>query len=97
MTTLAIVYFSGYGHTRQIAEAAASQTGAQLVEIDNDGNLTEAQWTTLNQAHAIVFGAPTYMGNAPWQFKKFADATSKIWATRAGKTKSSAVLPIARA
>ena len=27
----------------------------------------------------IVFGAPTYMGGPSWQFKKFADASSKPW------------------
>ena len=31
---------------------------------------------------AIIFGAPTYMGSTPWQFKKFADASSKAWFTR---------------
>ena len=29
----------------------------------------------------IVFGSPTYMGMASWQFKKFADASSKPWFT----------------
>ncbi|OBW96417.1 NADPH-dependent FMN reductase [Gallibacterium salpingitidis] len=86
MSKLAIVYFSGYGHTRKIAEAAV-RPGVELVEIDQNGELTEAQWQTLNQADAIVFGAPTYMGNAPWQFKKFADATSKIWFVRGWQDK----------
>ncbi|WP_175564229.1 flavodoxin family protein, partial [Pseudomonas aeruginosa] len=31
------------------------------------------------EADAIVFGSPTYMGGPAWQFKKFADATSKPW------------------
>lgn len=86
MSKLVIVYFSGYGHTRKIAEAAV-RPGVELVEIDQNGELTEAQWQTLNQADAIVFGAPTYMGNAPWQFKKFADATSKIWFVRGWQDK----------
>lgn len=86
MSKLAIVYFSGYGHTRKIAEAAV-RPGVELIEIDQNGELTEAQWQTLNQADAIVFGAPTYMGNAPWQFKKFADATSKIWFVRGWQDK----------
>ncbi|MFN5941082.1 MAG: flavodoxin family protein, partial [Polaromonas sp.] len=30
---------------------------------------------------------PTYMGMASWQFKKFADATSKKWFTSAWKDK----------
>ena len=36
-------------------------------------------WETLAAADAIIFGSPTYMGGASWQFKKFADASSKVW------------------
>ena len=32
-------------------------------------------------------GSPTYMGMASWQFKKFADVTSKRWFTSAWKDK----------
>ena len=41
----------------------------------------------LDAADAIIFGSPTYMGMASWQFKKFADATSKRWFTSAWKDK----------
>jgi NAD(P)H dehydrogenase (quinone) len=33
----------------------------------------------LDAADAIIFGSPTYMGTVSWQFKKFADASSKAW------------------
>ncbi len=55
---------------------------ADLISIDNEGNITEQEWEKLDAADAIIFGAPTYMGGAPWQFKKFADASSKAWFTR---------------
>lgn len=84
---MVIVFYSGYGHTHRIAEMAAKQVQADLIEIDADGNITEAQWEQLNAAKAIVFGSPTYMGGAPWQFKKFADASSKIWAERGWQDK----------
>ncbi len=87
MSKTAVVYFSGYGHTQKVAEAVAEGAGAALVQIDAEGNLGEAQWAELSAADAIVFGAPTYMGNAPWQFKKFADASSKIWFTRGWQDK----------
>jgi multimeric flavodoxin WrbA len=87
MSKTAVVYFSGYGHTQKVAEAVAEGAGAALVQIDAEGNLSEAQWAELSAADAIVFGAPTYMGNAPWQFKKFADASSKIWFTRGWQDK----------
>ncbi|KAF5299636.1 hypothetical protein FQR65_LT19484 [Abscondita terminalis] len=73
----------GYGHTKVIAETFAAEIDATLIEIDQEGNIQDQDWDTLDAADAIVFGAPTYMANAPWQFKKFADASSKRWFTRA--------------
>ncbi|AWI54288.1 NADPH-dependent FMN reductase [Aquabacterium olei] len=87
---IAIVYFSGYGHTRRMAEAVAEGAGATLVAVDAEGNLPDSGWATLAAADAIVFGAPTYMGNVPWQFKKFIDATSRIWYTQGWKDKLAA-------
>ncbi|MEL0578867.1 flavodoxin family protein [Pectobacterium punjabense] len=87
MTNIAVVYFSGYGHTKRIAEEVAEGADAILVAIDADGHIDEQGWETLNAADAIIFGAPTYMGSVPWQFKKFADATSKAWFTRAWQDK----------
>jgi NAD(P)H dehydrogenase (quinone) len=79
MTTTAVVYHSGYGHTQRVAEFVAQGAQAELIAIDADGNITEAQWEALDAADAIVFGSPTYMGMVSWQFKKFADASSKRW------------------
>jgi len=79
MAQTAVVYFSGYGHTQRVAEYVAQGAGAPLIEIDADGNLTDAQWETLDAADAIIMGSPTYMGMAAWQFKKFADLSSKRW------------------
>jgi multimeric flavodoxin WrbA len=58
-----------------------------LVAIDAEGNLSDSDWETLNKADAIIFGSPTYMGSVTWQFKKFADASSKAWFTQAWKDK----------
>ncbi|GLU31747.1 NAD(P)H-dependent oxidoreductase [Trinickia caryophylli] len=82
MAKTVVVYYSGYGHTKVIAEAAAQASDAQLIAIDADGNVPEHAWDTLTRAQAIIFGTPTYMGSVPWQFKKFADASSKKWFTR---------------
>jgi NAD(P)H dehydrogenase (quinone) len=87
MAKVAVVYHSGYGHTQRVAEFVAKGAGADLVAIDADGNLTDAQWATLDAADAIIMGSPTYMGMASWQFKKFADATSKKWFTGAWTNK----------
>jgi NAD(P)H dehydrogenase (quinone) len=75
----AVVYHSGYGHTKRVAEAVAEGAAASLIAIDAEGNIREDGWETLNAADAIIFGSPTYMGGPSWQFKKFADTSSKPW------------------
>jgi multimeric flavodoxin WrbA len=87
MAKVAVVFHSGYGHTLRMAQAVADGAGAELVAIDAEGNLTDAGWETLNAADAIIMGSPTYMGSVSWQFKKFADASSKPWFSQAWKDK----------
>ena len=81
MSAIVIFYHSGYGHTAKVAEAVAATSGGQLLTIDAEGNLPEGGWDALAAAKMVVFGSPTYMGSVSWQFKKFADASSKIWFT----------------
>ncbi len=87
MSKIAVVFHSGYGHTARVAEYVAAGAEAELITIDSEGNLTDAQWAVLDAADGIIFGSPTYMGMASWQFKKFADATSKRWFTSAWQDK----------
>lgn len=82
MTKTVVIYHSGYGHTKVVAEQVAAGAAASLIAIGADGDISEADWAALDAADAIIFGAPTYMGSASWQFKKFADATSKVWFAR---------------
>ena len=84
---IVVVYHSGYGHTQRMAQSIAQGAGAELLVIDADGNLNGGGWEMLNAADAIVMGSPTYMGNVSWQFKKFADASSKPWYSQAWKDK----------
>ena len=87
MAQTIVIYHSGYGHTQRVAQSVAQGANAELIAIDADGNITESQWAALDAADAILFGSPTYMGMASWQFKKFADASSKRWYTGAWKDK----------
>lgn len=95
MGKVAIVYFSGYGHTHKqalsVAEGARA-AGADVAEyrIDSEGNLPEGAMEAIGGADAIIYGSPTYMGGPPWQFKKFADASSKPWFTQIWKDKVAA-------
>jgi multimeric flavodoxin WrbA len=87
MAKVAVVFHSGYGHTLRMAQSVAEGAGAELVPIDAEGNVTDAGWETLNAADAIIMGSPTYMGSVSWQFKKFADASSKQWFGQSWKDK----------
>lgn len=90
MPTIVVVFHSGYGHTQRMAQAVAEGAGANLVAIDADGNLPTGGWEQLRAADAIIFGSPTYMGSVSWQFKKFADASSRPWFAQEWKDKLAA-------
>jgi len=90
MAKVVVVFHSGYGHTLRMAQCVAHGADAELLPIDADGNLPTGGWETLAAADAIIFGSPTYMANVSWQFKKFADASSKPWYVQAWKDKLAA-------
>lgn len=87
MAKVVVIFHSGYGHTQRLAQSVAQGANAELITIDADGNLPEGTWETLAAADAIVFGSPTYMGSVSWQFKKFAEASSKAWYAQSWKDK----------
>jgi len=96
MKKISVVYHSGYGHTTNQARgivsgiAGVDNVTTKLIPIDQDGELTESDWQLLDASDAIIFGSPTYMGMATWQFKKFADASSKRWFNQVWKDKLAA-------
>ena len=93
MINIVVVYHSGYGHTKKQAEAVLSglteDSGVEaiLLPIDAEGNIPDEGWESLAVADTIIFGSPTYMGSVSWQFKKFADASSKQWFDQKWKDK----------
>jgi NAD(P)H dehydrogenase (quinone) len=95
MARVAVVYHSGYGHTEVLANAAAQGArdgGAQvdLLKIESGATDFDAILDQASQADAIIFGAPTYMGDASAGFKAFADASSKVFFTQGWKDKLAA-------
>lgn len=92
---ISIAYHSGYGHTAKVAEAVkrgAEGAGAlvhliNVEDIDTPINEHEDGWAALAASHAIIFGAPTYMGGPSAPFKVFQDKTSKVWFTQGWKDK----------
>jgi NAD(P)H dehydrogenase (quinone) len=85
-----IAYHSGYGHTKKQAESVAAGVtsvagvGVQMVNV---ADLNDHVWQALEEADAIIFGSPTYMGGVSSDFKKFADASSKPWYEQKWKNK----------
>lgn len=92
MTKVAIVYHSGYGHTAEVAKAVARGAAgvdgieAKLIRVED----VEKHWQDLDEADAIIFGAPTYMGSVSAPFKAFMDASSKVWFKQGWKDKIAA-------
>ncbi|MBD1872492.1 flavodoxin family protein [Nodosilinea sp. FACHB-131] len=100
MSTIAVVYFSGGGHTHLMAEAIAAgvrEAGhtADLLRITGE-QITAGRWqddvfmARLSTADAIVFGSPTYMGGVAAQFKAFIDGASSAWFVQQWKDKIAA-------
>ena len=92
MTRIAVVYHSGYGHTRVQAEAvvrgASSVEGVEVALVSVD--TIDDNWDALDAADALVFGSPTYMGGVSAQFKAFMDSTSTRFGTGAWRDKLAA-------
>ena len=95
MTTIAVLYHSGYGHTEVVAKAVAEGVTrggakAELLKIEKaDQDFTEIL-NAIGKADGVIWGAPTYMGAPSAAFKAFADASSKAWFTQAWKDKIAA-------
>lgn len=82
---VAIAYHGGRGHTARLGEAVIDGASAvdevEVTPIDIT-EITTPQWHELDDADAIIFGAPTYMGTASAAFHGFAEASSRRWFTR---------------
>lgn len=98
MAKVVIVYHSGFGHTKVVAEAVHRGAGgvagveATLIPVSElpppgaDRKLG-GRWDELNGADAIIFGCPTYMGSVSAEFKRFMESSSGIWFGQGWKDK----------
>jgi len=89
MAMIAIVYHSGFGHTKLQAQAvhrgAAAVAGDGAVLMTSDEAI--ARLDELDSADAIILGCPTYMGSMSAEMKKFIEVAAKKWFTLAWKDK----------
>ena len=101
MNEISIIYFSGSGHTAQLAEAV--RKGAESVPVAkvhsihlNAADIIKGRYNNedvmslLEISDAIIFGCPTYMGGPAAQFKAFADATVERWLAQKWRDKFAA-------
>lgn len=96
---IVIVYHSVTGTTAQLAEAIAAgcrsvtAVDLQLLRIEGEDIIqgrykNSAVLEAIDQADAVIFGSPTFMGSVSAQFKAFADATAgdhwgqQLWADK---------------
>lgn len=90
MKKVAIVYQSVYGNTAIVAQSI--QAGLQSHHICADLIPVESvlDVNQLSSYDGMIFGAPTYMGSVPAQYKAFMDKTSSLWVTQAWADKLAA-------
>ncbi|MEW8103034.1 MAG: flavodoxin family protein [Candidatus Thiodiazotropha endolucinida] len=89
MIKVAIVYHSGFGHTKLQAEAvhkgAASIDGVEAVLLTAEE--AGADLDSLDDADGIIFGTPTYMGSMSAEMKRFLETAAAKWFTQSWKDK----------
>lgn len=101
MTTIAVIYHSVTGTTKQLSQAIAkgveSVAGCQVEIIEIKGSdIIDGRYVNpdvlqeLTSVDAMIFGSPTFMGCVSAQFKAFADATGDIWGEQTWSNKLAA-------
>jgi multimeric flavodoxin WrbA len=86
-----IIYHSGYGHTKQVAEHICKGVFTQLKAVRAISVLEAMDdFDLLHRADTLVFGTPTYMGTVSADFKKFMEATGRFWYAQKWKNKLAA-------
>lgn len=74
--SIIVAYFSATGHTKALATTIAKGAEGRLVNVTK---LDAIDWAELDQAGAIIMGAPTYMGGLPADFVRFIETAAERW------------------
>ncbi|RYU91920.1 flavodoxin family protein [Mucilaginibacter terrigena] len=92
---IAIVFHSGYGHTRKAAELIAERFRAADAEVHLvDSDAADKAWGTLHTCDTIIFGCPTYFGTVSAGFKTFMERTGGFWYRQLWKDKFAAAFTV---
>jgi NAD(P)H dehydrogenase (quinone) len=77
---ICLAFYSGAGHTRRLAEAIAAGAEGAATRLVDVTKMTKEDWRALDDAHAIVFGSPTFMGSTAAAFDSFLEeAAATRW------------------
>ncbi len=88
---IVIVYHSGYGHTRIVAESIAQGIGQETGEVTLlPAKEAAGRLDLLAEADTIVFGSPTYFANVSAEFKAFMESTGSVYSQQRWKNKLAA-------
>lgn len=95
MSKIAIVYHSGYGHTKVIAEnikqgIESNNATCTMYSADQFVDGKSPLFAELEKMDGIIFGCPTYMGSASAGLKTFMEASSGEWFQQKWKDKFAA-------
>ena len=78
---LLIIYYSGTGNTRRMAEEISK--GAEQLGIDVEVKRAEdCRLDDLVKADGIIIGSPTYFSNVAWQVKRLIDESIVLYRGR---------------
>jgi NAD(P)H dehydrogenase (quinone) len=75
---LLIVYFSGEGSTKRMAEEICKGAEGSGVQVDVI-SVEECKLNDLVEADGIIVGSPTYFSNVAWQVKKLIDESIELY------------------
>ena len=89
MIKIAVIYHSGFGHTKRQAEAVVrGAEGVPEAEVVLYSVVEAAEDIDVFDAtDAIIFGCPTYMGNVSADMKKFQEVAASKWFSMGWKDK----------
>jgi multimeric flavodoxin WrbA len=95
MSKIAIIYHSGYGHTKVIANHIKKGIEGEnaTCKMYSAGDFVDGKsplFAELATMDCIVFGCPTYMGSASAGLKAFMEASSGEWFKQNWKDKFAA-------
>ena len=78
---LLVVYYTGTGNTKRMAEAIGKGAERQGIKVEVK-RVEDCSLNDLAEADGIVVGSPTYFSNVAWQVKKLIDESIVLYRSK---------------